>query len=268
LSLSGPDRRRTSAALAAAGLPADPGLHRITLGKSGDLVVRSGGVYLKIAGPGEMAEQRVRREADALAWLSSRVRVPDLLWRGEVEGRGALVTTALPGLPLSDVAPGEAAEALAEGALALAALHGLAQSTCPETCPGDGSVAALLAEGRRAAAAGRVDVEDFDPEHRGWTAEQLIAAIEADLPPEADLVPTHGDASLPNLVWSRASGVGFVDVGRLGPGDPWRDFALFLRSAGRNHPGIDAVDLLGRTLPGWTYDAQRDYGFRRLDELA
>ena len=268
MNLSRPDRRRTLAALAAAGLPADPELHRITLGKSGDLVVRSGRVYLKIAGPGEAAEQRIWREADALAWLSSRVRVPDLLWRGEVEGRSALVTIALPGQPLSEVGRGEAAEALAEGALALAVLHALPPEACPETCPGAGSVAALLAEGRRAAAASQVDVDDFAPEHRGWTAEQLIAAIEADPPPEADCVPTHGDASLPNLVWSRASGVGFVDVGRLGPGDPWRDFALFLRSAGRNHPGIDAVDLLGRTLPGWTYDAQRDEGFRRLDELA
>jgi aminoglycoside phosphotransferase len=227
-------------------------------------VVRSGGAFVKIAAPAEAAQRRIQREAEALAWLSGRVRVPDLLWRGEVEGRSALVTAALPGLPLSDVGPEEASEALAEGALALAALHALP----PEACPGDGSVAALLAEARQAAAAGLVDAGDFAAEHQGWTAEQLIGAIEADPPPEAATVPTHGDASLPNLVWSPASGVGFVDVGRLGLADPWRDFALFLRSAARNHPGIDALGLVARALPGWTHDPVRDFGFRRLDELA
>lgn len=264
MSLSGPERRRAAAALAAAGLPPDPSALRIPLGKSGDLVLRSGGVYLKIAGPEPEAASRILREVEALAWLSGRVRVPDRLWSGEVEGRTVLVTAALPGLPLSDIGPGEAAEALAEGARALAALHALP----PEGCPGDGSVAALLAEAREAAAAGRVDVGDFAPEHQGWTADELIAAIAADPPPEGRRAPTHGDASLPNLVWSPEAGVGFVDVGRLGPADPWRDFALFLRSAARNHPDIDAAALVARALPGWTYDPARDFGFRRLDELA
>jgi len=262
--LSGPEGRLASRVLAAAGLPRDPDIRRITLGKSGDLVVRSGPAFLKIAGAGTGARQRLRQEADALAWLSGRVQVPALLWSGEVSGRMALVTSALPGRPLSDVAPQEAEAALAEGARALAALHALS----PEGCPGDGSVEALLAEGRRAAAEGRVDADDFHPDHQGWTPEQLIAAIAADPPPESAPVPTHGDACLPNLVWSRETGIGFVDVGRLGPGDPWRDFALFLRSAERNHPGVDVVGLLTRTLPGWRHDARRDFGFRRLDELA
>lgn len=258
------DRRRALSALAKAGLR-DPGaLERIDLGRSGDLVVRSGAAFVKVAGPGATAAERLRCEARALSWMRGRVTIPDLLWEGEVEGRPAIVTGALSGLPLNEVDPGQAAEALAEGARALAGLH----ATPLAGCPGDGSVSTLLAEARRMAAAGLVDAGDFHPSHAGWTPEQLIADISANPPPESDPVPTHGDASLPNLVWSPASGVGFVDVGRLGPGDRWRDFALYLRSAERNHPALDAAGLLSRTLPGWTYDPERDAGFRRLDELA
>lgn len=264
MSLTAEDRRRAGSALAAANLR-DPGtLRRIDLGRSGDLVALAGPAYVKVAGPGEPASIRLRREAEALTWLSGRAPVPDLLWRGEVEGRPALVTAALPGLPLNEVGADQAAEALAEGARALAALHALPLAGCP----GDGSVAALLAEARRMAACGLIDAGDFHPSHVGWTPEQLIADVAAHPPPEVARVPTHGDASLPNLVWSPATGVGFVDVGRLGPGDPWRDFALFLRSSERNHPGLDAAGLITRALPGWTYDPARDGGFRRLDELA
>ena len=264
MSLSAGDRRRIAAARDAAGLRGGPAPRRIALGQSGDLVAHCGPAYVKIAGPGDLAAERLRREAAALDWLAGRVAVPGVLWCGEAGDRLALVTAALPGLPLSEVGPGQAGEALAEGARALAGLHALPV----EGCPGDGSVRALLAEGRRMAAAGLVDAGDFDPVHAGWTPARLIADIAANPPPEGARVPTHGDASLPNLVWSPDSGIGFVDVGRLGPADPWRDFALFLRSAGRNHPGIDAIGLLARTLPGWTYDAARDFGFRRLDELA
>jgi len=264
MSLSPADRRRVAAALSAAGVRGEGPLQHVELGQSGDLVVRAGSLFVKIAGPGAAATGRLQRETEALAWLAGRVTAPEVVWSGEAGTRLALVTTALPGLPLSDVGPDQAEEALAEGARALAALHALP----PSGCPGDGSVAALLEEGRRMAAAGLVDAGDFDPVHAGWTPERLIADIAANPPPEGARVPTHGDASLPNLVWSPVSGIGFVDVGRLGPADPWRDFAMFLRSAGRNHPGIDAIGLLARTLPGWTYDAARDAGFRRLDELA
>jgi aminoglycoside phosphotransferase len=264
MSLSAGDRRRIAIALAAAGLRGRPAPQRIDLGRSGDLVACCGPVYVKIAGPVDVAGERLGREATALAWLAGRVSVPEILWCGETEGRLGLITSALPGLPLSGVGPDQAEEALAEGARALAALHALP----PSACPGDGSVAALLDEGRRMAAAGLVDAGDFDPVHAGWTPEALIADIAANPPPEGAPVPTHGDASLPNLIWSQDSGIGFVDVGRLGPADPWRDFALFLRDAGSNHPAVDAVALLARMLPGWTYDAARDAGFRRLDELA
>lgn len=264
MSLPAGDRRRVEAALSGAGSSLGKVIHRIGLGQSGDLVARSDDVFVKVAGDGEVAASRLRREAAALSWLAGRIRVPDMLWTGEVDGRPALVTAALAGTPLSDVDPGEAAEALAEGARTLAALHALPVAGCP----GDGSVAGLLAEAREAAAAGRIQPDDFGPEHAGWTAERLIAVLADQPPPELARVPTHGDASLPNLVWSPDKGAGLVDLGRLGPADPWRDFALFLRSSARNHPGIDAADLLSRTLPGWTYDPIRDAGFRSLDELA
>jgi aminoglycoside 3'-phosphotransferase-2 len=78
---------------------------------------------------------------------------------------------------------------------------------------------------------------------------------------------THGDASLPNFIWSPSSGGGLIDLGRFGLADPYQDLALFLRSAARNHPEVDAPKLLKARYPLAAIDADRCAFYRLLDEL-
>jgi aminoglycoside phosphotransferase len=86
-------------------------------------------------------------------------------------------------------------------------------------------------------------------------------------PSDERLVVTHGDASLPNFVWSPSNGVGLIDLGRFGLADPYQDLALFLRSARRNHPDIDAEALMLERYPLAAIDADRCAFYRLLDEL-
>jgi aminoglycoside phosphotransferase len=236
----------------------------INIGESGDVVARTGDVYLKIARHGDTDRVgELDREITALGWLAGKVTVPEIVWCGEIEGGRVLVSAALPGKPVSH-APAEAAHAALAATLnALAALHGLPTAGCPF----DASVDAKLTLAASRAALGLIDPEDFDDERQGWTAEQALAEARRTAPRDERLVVTHGDASLPNFIHSPAGGIGLIDLGRFGLADPYQDLALFLRSAARNHPQIDAAGLVRAHYPLETLDTARCGFYRLLDEL-
>jgi aminoglycoside 3'-phosphotransferase-2 len=236
----------------------------MNLGESGDVVARMGGLYLKIARHGDTDRVgELDHEITALRWLAGKVTVPEVIWSGDIEGGRVLVSAALPGTPVSHAPAAEAQAALAATLDALAALHGLPAAGCPF----DASVDAKLTLAARRAALGLIDTEDFDDERLGWTAEQALAEAGRTAPRDERLVVTHGDASLPNFIWSPAGGVGLIDLGRFGLADPYQDLALFLRSAARNHPGVDAAGLVRARYPLTTLDTARCDFYRLLDEL-
>lgn len=55
--------------------------------------------------------------------------------------------------------------------------------------------------------------------------------------PQEDLVMTHGDYCLPNVMTEEGKLRGFVDLGKAGPADRWQDIALCLRSLQQNFYG-------------------------------
>ena len=59
------------------------------------------------------------------------------------------------------------------------ALHALAL----DECPFDRSLATVVPEAREAAASGGVDLDNLDEERHGWTAAQLVAALDEQLSP-------------------------------------------------------------------------------------
>jgi aminoglycoside 3'-phosphotransferase-2 len=255
--------RLVAQAIDAAGLKAQA-VEFINLGESGDVVARMGAVYLKIARPG--ATDRVEeldREITALQWLAGKVVVPEVIWTGDVEGGSVLISAAVTGVPVSHVGPDHAAAALASTLDTLAALHALPA----QDCPFDARLDAKLEMAAQRVVLGLVDAEDFDDERAGWTAEQVLAEARRLAPTDERAVPTHGDASLPNFIWSPAGGLGLIDLGRFGRADPYQDLALFLRSAARNHPDVDAQALVLDHYPLATIDAERCAFYRLLDEL-
>ena len=136
-----------------------------------------------------------------------------------------------------------------------------------DECPFDASAPVRLAAARRRVAASLVDLDDFDDDHEGWSAEQVLAAAEALLPVlPGKRVVTHGDFSLGNLLIDADGKVtGCIDVGRLGQADRYQDLAILWQNLSEFGPeaqqaflhayGVSVVD-----------ERRRDF-HRLLDEL-
>ena len=219
--------------------------------------------YLKHAA-GEAATG-LAAEYRRLRWLAGRIPAPRIIKWGEERDHVWLLTEALPGRSAGDLIAGDRSllPAVVTGiADFLARLHGLPV----DDCPFDASIAYWLPEARRRVAAGAVDEEDFDPDHRGWSSEQVLEQVEALAGRASGRVVVHGDFTLGNLIVDdRGVVTGCIDVGRSGVADPYQDFALCWRDLGGF--GSDAqslfLDAIGHSPP----DRQRMLLHRSLDEL-
>jgi aminoglycoside phosphotransferase len=216
---------------------------RITEGCSGAEVFRltreeAPPLYLKTnhhpAGD-SLADERARIE-----WLHGRLPVPVIHCFITDHGNEYLLLSEVPGVPASDRSHEGKIEALvrllADG---LRMLHRIDI----EACPFDERVERQIEKAERRVNQGVVDEEDFDDARRGRTARQLFGELLATRPADEDLVFTHGDFCLPNVIIDRNRIGGFVDLGRAGIGDRYRDLALAARSLAYNF-GPEHVKLL------------------------
>jgi aminoglycoside phosphotransferase len=252
--------------LRAAGLPSGTAVSAIGHGESGDLVLRIGADPLLVAkavGPGETRRAEFEREAAALAWLDGRFGAPKSVWRGEAQGRPALVVTAIPGVALHEVPPEEAESAAIAAIERLAELHALPIGDCPF----DERLAVKLATAARRIAAGAFGPDHVEPHNVGKPPETLLADLTRMRPADEDLVVTHGDACWPNFILRPDGRVGIVDLGRMGVADRYQDLALFVRSGQRNAADLDLPTLLRRHYPLAQLDDAKLEFYRELDEL-
>lgn len=236
---------------------------RITLGKSDAEVWRieddSEVLFLKVEPIHPLAE--LPGEAERLRWLATQsVPAPELRDIVAVDGFNWLLMTALPGNDLTQMVD-RPSELITTLATALRSLHAID----PATCPFDHRLHLRLEAGAANAAAGRVDESDFEDIHDGWTAAEVLAWLRAHQPQTSDLVVTHGDTSLPNIMAQHGRFSGIIDVGRLGLADRWQDLAIACRSVifncGQEHvaPFLEAY--------GANWDAERYAYYNALDEL-
>lgn len=232
-----------------------------TIGESGAVVIQLLSddrlpLFLK-AEAGPFSE--VPAEAARLEWLATqRLPAPRLLDHIEQHGRNILLMSAVPGRDLASnpgLTPPGIARLLGD---VLAALH----AHDPASCPFDHRIESRLPLAERNLAAGRVQP--------GWGANQPPEAAWASLlatrPASEDVVVTHGDACLPNLLVDGERFTGFVDCSRLGLADRWQDLALALRSLERNcGPGLAGTLLAAYGLGA--IDEPRLAWYQLLDEF-
>jgi aminoglycoside phosphotransferase len=104
-------------------------------------------------------------------------------------------------------------------------------------------------------AVGLVDEAEVDARGRAEDAPGLLRWLVEHRPAAEDLVFTHGDYCLPNiLINSEHSGIsGFIDLGRAGVADRYQDLALAARSLTYNFG------------PGWESLLWESYGLTSLD---
>jgi aminoglycoside 3'-phosphotransferase-2 len=240
--------------------------HEITLGRSDALVWRFTGrdegeaLFLKAEANHPLTE--LPGEAQRLQWLAGTgIPGPSLRASFDEGDYHWLLMTALPGSDLTQLVerPEALRNALATG---LRALHALD----PATCPFDHRLDVKLALGAANAAAGRVDETDFDETRSGWTAQRVVDWLVHHRPAGGeDLVVTHGDASLPNIIALDDAFAGFVDCGRLGVADRWQDLAIACRSLIYNCGGEHVAPFLATYGAEW--DEERYRYYCTLDEL-
>lgn len=85
---------------------------------------------------------------------------------------------------------------------------------------------------------------DFADIRHGKTAEELYEELLLLRPADEDLVFTHGDYCLPNIMIHQKEIAGFIDLHRAGIADRYQDIALAIRSIRYNiGPGYEQVFL-------------------------
>jgi aminoglycoside 3'-phosphotransferase-2 len=211
-------------------------LERIQLGESGAAVYRCSAEgepthYLKAA-PLAIS-LRLDGEAERTRWLKHHgVPVPTVHEYGCIEGTEYLLVEEVTGFDAADQrwTPHLPSVIPALGT-ALATLH----RTSIDDCPFDQRIASQLAAARVRIRTGQVDEDDFDESRLGRSATELFADVLTTVPEQEDLVLTHGDYCLPNVVLRHAGPntvelAGLIDCARAGIADRHQDLALAMRS--------------------------------------
>lgn len=205
--------------------------HIISIGCSGTYVFRIGEAYLKI-NPAS-AVDRLNDERTRLEWLQGRLPVPRVLYYGADASYEYLLLSAIPGImaceqSLRDNIP-KVVRLLAQG---LRMIH----SVPIHDCPFDRSLPVAMELARQRVEAGLVDESDFGAEQAGKRASDLYAELLTQRPQTEELVFTHGDYCLPNILldWQRNCISGFIDLARAGIADRYHDLVLAARSLAFN----------------------------------
>ncbi len=175
----------------------------------------------------------LRSEVERLRWLAGKLPVPQVMGYVEDQGKHALLLSTVPGMmscaKQALQRPDAVVRALAAG---LHTIHALPIATCPF----DERDEVKLARARAYRAAGWWDPVDLDADHQGLSWDELMQNIAATRPTTADLVFTHGDYCLPNVLIdvTTFAVTGFIDWGRAGIADRAQDLALAARSIAYN----------------------------------
>ncbi|MFN8191264.1 MAG: APH(3') family aminoglycoside O-phosphotransferase [Nocardioidaceae bacterium] len=235
---------------------------------------RDGAAYAKTARD-PLTRAELEAERDRVAWLADTgFPGPSVLDWVEDGAAATLVTTAVPGVPASDLPRACVGDALPRLAGLLRDLHALPV----DRCPFDRRLAVTVEAAQQAAASGSIDLDDLDPDRRGRAPADLIAEVmagrsRAAAAEVADLVVCHGDACLPNLLLDpdTLAPTGVVDLGRLGTADRYLDLALITRSMSTTdlNPqyGAEAAAALLAAYGVAEPDAFRLTYYRLLDEF-
>jgi aminoglycoside 3'-phosphotransferase II len=201
----------------------------------------------------------VDAEVARLRWLATTSlseRVPRVVSFASGPPIDRLVMTALPGASATDWEGDEVDLATLFGR----ALRDVHVTLDPDACPFDARLACRIPMLERAVAEGLVDDTQFEAEHLGRTANDVLEQVLRERPGSEDIVVTHGDWTLDNVIVDDDGSWGFIDVGGLGLACRWYDLAIGARSIrhelderGRADSAVDAF-----------FDA---YGVEPNDEL-
>ncbi|HEY0429082.1 MAG TPA: APH(3') family aminoglycoside O-phosphotransferase [Pyrinomonadaceae bacterium] len=186
-------------------------------------------LYLKInprASKFSLFQEKLRLE-----WLKNRIPVPEVALFAEDERAEYLLQAEIPGVSaIDDSLKTDIPCVIEELVLGLKKIHALPT----ENCPFDMRLAPRIETARERTQKGQVEEEDFDEERQGRTAAEIFQEMLKTRPTDEDLVFTHGDCCMPNVVIKNKKLSGFVDWAEAGVADRYQDLALLSRSVRYN----------------------------------
>ncbi len=186
-------------------------------------------LYLKI--DSRASKHSLSQEKLKLNWLKNRLPVAEVLLFAEDEETEYLLLSEISGLPASDDSlKNDIPRIIGQLINGLKMIHELPI----ENCPFDERLVCKIEIARERMIKGLVKEEDFDEEQQGRTAEDLFQELIAAKPTDEDLVFTHGDYCVPNIILKNGKLSGFVDWSGAGIADRYQDIALLTRSVRYN----------------------------------
>lgn len=217
-------------------------------------------LYLKISA--RITGFSLLREKEVLDWLANRLSVPKVMEFYEGENADYLLLSEIRGIPASeDSLKNDIPQIIEQLATGLKTIHSLPI----ENCPLDARLNHKIEIVRERMSKDLIDETDFDEERKGRTAADLFRELIETKPADEDLVFTHGDFCVPNVILENGKLSGFVDWGSAGIADKYQDLALLARSISFNFGrewGEKAFEIYGIE-PNW----EKIHFYRLLDEF-
>ncbi|MGI6039757.1 MAG: APH(3') family aminoglycoside O-phosphotransferase [Eubacteriales bacterium] len=203
------------------------------VGMSDSKVIVFDDKILKIPNTSEEAENEFR----VMEWLQGKLPVPKVLGYEKDDKNTYLLMTKVPGeMACADKFlkdPDQLTTILAAG------LHALWQVDI-NSCPCNWNLERKLQKAKYAVANNLVDIEDAEPDtfgENGFENPNHLLEWLLSNKPEEELVFSHGDFCLPNILIENGEVSGYIDLGRTGISDKWQDIALCYRSLLHNFDG-------------------------------
>lgn len=201
------------------------------------------------------------QEKMRLDWLKNRLSVPEVLLFSEDENTDYLLLSEIPGSPASDDSLKNNIPRVIEHLVnGLKMIHKLPIKNCPFDERLDYKIKLVKERMLKCL----VDETDFDEERQGRTTEDAFREL-VETKPAENLVFTHGDYCLSNVIFKDGKLNGFVDWGNAGVADRYQDIALLTRSILHNF-GEDLTKNVFE-IYGVEPDLQKLHFYRLLDEF-
>jgi len=205
-------------------------------------------LYLKINESSSIFD--LEKEKIILEWVSQKLEVPEVIYFGKENDTAFLLISEIEGkvshLTESDKEKRRNVKILAEG---LKKIHSIPTATCPINNTPD----KLLQLAKERIEKGDIDATQFDKRWSDKSPEELFEEVVKIKPSEYDLVFSHGDYCLPNILVEENALSGFVDWSWGGINDRYFDFAAVMWSIGYNY-GEE-----------WVNYFLEDYGIENID---
>lgn len=203
------------------------------------------------------SRDEVRFEGENLQWLFNQVRVPKIYEIGKIENQNYLIMEKLPGRMLQEAfVDWKVEDVICEYARAIRRFHEIPLGKIPH----NHGVEQKIQEAKENIDKKVVKTQYFEPEFQNMSALEVYQLMLQYRPKEEDIVISHGDVCMPNMILNENAEIGYIDVVQMGTNDRHLDIAIGLRSL-RYNLALYSYELTKEYIDLF----KKAYGIEKLD---